>query len=408
MTSAASPPNGHVLLAVSGGIAAYKVPELVRQLGRAGHEVRCILTEAATRFVSPMVLQTLTGAPARSELFDAGEEGEISHIELADWADVVLVAPATADLLARMAGGLAGDLVSTVLLATRAPVLVAPAMNVNMWRHPATQRNLERLRERGVQVEGPEAGELACGWEGEGRMSDPTALAGRVGLMLGGHGWRGVGVLVTAGGTREPIDAVRAVTNRSSGKMGFAIAAEAARRGAEVVLVAGPCSLETPPGVRRVDVETALEMEAAVHESFESCHVAVMSAAVADFRPATPSERKIKKEDLAPGAGLRLELVPNPDILAGISARRGDRVVVGFAAESHDVIEAAKRKLARKACDLLVANDISRSDAGFDTDTNAVFLVSPGGQVEELPLLSKAEVAARLLDRIEKLRGVVR
>lgn len=408
MISASSPRTGRVLLAVSGGIAAYKVPELVRQLVRAGHEVRCVLTQAAAEFVSPMVLQTLTGAPARSELFDAAEEGEISHIELADWADLVLVAPATADLLARMAAGLAGDLVSTILLATRAPVLVAPAMNVNMWRHPATRENLERLRERGVLIEGPEAGELACGWEGEGRMSDPATLAGRAELLLGGDGWRGVRVLVSAGGTREPIDPVRSITNRSSGKMGFAIAGEAARRGAEVVLVAGPCSLETPQGVRRLDVETALEMEAAVRESFESCQVAVLSAAVADFRPAAPSDRKIKKEDLAPGAGLRIELVPNPDILAGISRERGDRVVVGFAAESHDVVEAAKRKLARKGCDLLVANDISRSDAGFDSDTNAVFLVSPGGQVEELPLLSKAEVAIRLLDRIEKLRGVSR
>ena len=365
MNPSPQPASGRVLVAVSGGIAAYKVPELVRQLVRAGHEVRCVLTEAAAEFVSPMVLQTLTGAPARTALFDPGQEGEISHIELADWADAVLVAPATADLLARMAHGLANDLVTTVLLATRAPVLVAPAMNVNMWRHPATQENLERLCARGVQVEGPEAGELACGWEGEGRMSDPETLAGRVGLLVGSGTWQGVRLLVSAGGTREPIDAVRSITNRSSGKMGFAIAAEAARRGAEVDLVAGPCTLQTPPGVTRSDVSTALEMEAAVRERFPACQVAVMTAAVADFRPRAVSERKIKKEDLAPGEGLRIDLVPNPDILAGISAERGERVVVGFAAESHDLVAAARRKLERKGCDLLVANDVSREDAGL-------------------------------------------
>jgi len=395
---------GNVLLAVAGGIAAYKIPELVRLLRRAGHSVRCVLTEAAGEFVSPLVLQTLSGAPVRSSLFDAGEEGEISHIELADWADLVVVAPATADRMAKLAQGLADDLVSTVLLATRAPVLLAPAMNVNMWSHPATRANAELLRERGVHFEGPEAGELACGWEGEGRMSEPVTLAGRVTLLLGGETWKGVRVLVSAGGTREPIDAVRSITNRSSGKMGFAVAEEAARRGAEVVLVAGPCPLPTPPGVRRIDIETALEMAAAVEQEFEASQVVVMAAAVADFRPAEASALKIKKEDLAPGAGLQIELVATPDILKGICGHKGDRVVVGFAAESHDVVEAARRKLARKGCDLLVANDISRTDAGFDTDTNAVMFVSPGGEVEELPLLPKIEVAGRILDRVEKLR----
>ena len=399
---------GNVLLAVAGGIAAYKVPELVRLLRRAGHAVRCVLTEAGREFVSPLVLQTLSGAAVRSSLFDESEEGEISHIELADWADLVVIAPATADRLAKLAHGLADDLVSTLLLATRAPVLLAPAMNVNMWSHPATRANVERLRERGVHFEGPEAGELACGWEGEGRMAEPGTIAGRVALLLGGRTWEGVHVLVSAGGTREPIDAVRSITNRSSGKMGFAVAEEAARRGAEVVLVAGPCALSTPPGVDRIDVETALEMAAAVEGEFEASQVVIMAAAVADFRPAERSNRKIKKEDLGPGAGLRIDLVPNPDILAGISARRGKRVVVGFAAESHDLVEAARRKLARKGCDLLVANDISRGDAGFDSDANSVTFVFPGGEVDELPLLPKAEVAARILDQVEKLRGGAR
>jgi phosphopantothenoylcysteine decarboxylase/phosphopantothenate--cysteine ligase len=306
--------------------------------------------------------------------------------------------------MAKMAAGIADDLVTTLLLATRAPVLAAPAMNVNMWRHPATQANAALLAERGVRFVGPNAGELACGWEGEGRMAEPAEIQGALELLLGRPTLAGERVLVTAGGTRERIDSVRALVNRSSGKMGFAIAAEAAARGAETVLVAAPSSLPTPPGVRRIDVETALEMRDAVRGELAAATVVVMAAAVADFRPARPADRKIKKEDLAEGAGLTLELVPNPDILKEISADRGARVVVGFAAESHDVVEAARRKLARKGCDLLVANDISRGDAGFETDANAVWLVWPGGDVEELPLLGKREVAGRLLDRIEKLR----
>jgi phosphopantothenoylcysteine decarboxylase/phosphopantothenate--cysteine ligase len=393
-----------VLVAVSGGIAAYKVPELVRGLRRSGHVVRCVLTPAAAEFVSPLALQTVSGSAVRTELFDVQEEGGIGHIELADWAEAVVVAPATAHVLARMAHGLADDLVTTLLLATRAPVLVAPAMNVQMWEHPATRANVEILRERGVRFIGPESGALACGWEGAGRMAEPAHILGALELQLGSRSLAGETVLVTAGGTREPIDSVRSVTNRSSGKMGFAIAAEAARRGAETVLVAGPVSLETPPGVRRIDVETALEMRDAVHAALGSSGVVVMAAAVADFRPAERFERKLKKEDLPEGQGLRLELVRNPDILAEISRAPGSRVVVGFAAESHDLVAAARRKLERKGCDLLVANDISRTDAGFESDANAVTLVSPGGDVEELPLLPKSEVASRLLDRIEKLR----
>jgi phosphopantothenoylcysteine decarboxylase/phosphopantothenate--cysteine ligase len=401
----AGAPAARVLLAVSGGIAAYKVPELVRALVRAGHDVRCVLTAGAEHFVSPLVLQTLSGAPVRSRLFDPSEESEIDHIALADWAQLVLVAPATAHLLARMATGLADDLVSTLLLATRAPVLVAPAMNVNMWRHPATQENVTRLRERGVRFIGPESGALACGWEGEGRMSEPAAIAEAAGLVVGPHTLSGEVVLVSAGGTREAIDPVRALTNRSSGKMGFAIAEEAARRGAEVVLVAGPTPLATPAGVRRVDVESALEMREAVQRELPRAGVVVMTAAVADFRPAKARARKIKKEDLAEDAGLVLELVRNPDILAEIGADKGERIVVGFAAESHDLVAAARRKLERKRCDLVVANDISRAGSGFESDENAVVFVSPGGDAEELPLLPKREVAVRLVDRIEKLRA---
>ncbi|MDH3520987.1 MAG: bifunctional phosphopantothenoylcysteine decarboxylase/phosphopantothenate--cysteine ligase CoaBC [Myxococcales bacterium] len=392
-----------ILVAVSGGIAAYKIPELVRMFVRAGHEVRCVLTPAATEFVSPLVLQALTGQPVRARLFDAAEEGAIDHIALADWADLLLVAPATADVLARMASGMANDLVTTVALATRAPLLLAPAMNVNMWRHPATRHNVATLLERGARCVGPGTGLLACGWEGEGRMSEPSEIAAHAELLLGARDLAGKRVLVTAGGTRERIDAVRFLGNRSSGKMGFAVARQAARRGAEVVLVAGPTSLPDLAGVRRIDVESALEMRDAVLAELPRADVVVKAAAVADFRPAQPAAQKIRKEELGEGRGLAIDLVQNPDILAEVCAQKGKRVVVGFAAESHDVIDSARRKLARKGCDLLVANDVSAAQAGFDVDTNTVSFVWPGGEVEALPPLSKDEVASQLLDRVSKL-----
>jgi phosphopantothenoylcysteine decarboxylase / phosphopantothenate---cysteine ligase len=394
-----------ILLAISGGIAAYKAPELLRVFRKAGHEVRCALTPDAARFVSPLVLQSLSGRSVRCDLFDAGEEGEIDHIGLADWAELVVVAPATANRMAKLAHGLADDLVSTVLLATRAPVLLAPAMNVNMWSHPATQTNLAILRSRGVELIGPEAGELACGWEGLGRMSEPSRIAEAAYSLLTAKSLAGERVLVTAGGTSEPIDSVRTITNRSSGKMGFAIASEAARRGAEVVLVAGVTSLPTPWGVRRIDVDSALAMRDVVLAELESASIVIKAAAVADFRPVTPVDRKLKKEDLPASGRLQLELVQNPDILAEICRNKGSRIIVGFAAESHDVVAAAQRKLTRKGCDLIVANDISRADSGFEVDQNAVLFVWPDQQVEELPLLAKSGVAAQLLDRIEKLRA---
>ncbi len=393
-----------IVLAVTGGIAAYKAPELVRQLKKAGHEVRCALTRSAAEFVSPLVLQTLSGEPVRQHLFDPGEESEIDHIGLADWAELVIVAPATADLLARMVHGRADDLVTAVLLATRAPVLVAPAMNVHMWSHPATEANVAVLAERGVLRVGPEAGELACGWEGLGRMSPPEAIVAAAEAALTAKSLAGETVIVTAGGTAEPIDAVRSVTNRSTGKMGFAIAEEAAGRGARVLLIVGPTvSLETPSGVERLDVGTAAQMREAVLGQLEASTIVIKAAAVADFRPARAEELKIKKEALAESSGLHLELVATTDILSEVCEQKGDRIVVGFAAESHDVVGAAKRKIERKGCDLLVANDISRTDAGFGTDDNAVLFVRPGGDVEELPLLPKREVAAQLFDRIEKI-----
>jgi phosphopantothenoylcysteine decarboxylase/phosphopantothenate--cysteine ligase len=394
-----------ILVAISGGIAAYKVPELVRLLRREGHAVRCIATPAALEFVTPLVLQSLSGAPVRARLFDASEEGEIDHIALADWAELLLVAPATAHTLARLAHGLADDLVTTVALATRAPLLLAPAMNVHMWEHAATRENVRVLRERGAGFVGPEPGELACGWEGMGRMAEPPAIAAAAARLLGPADLAGLCVLVTAGGTRERVDAVRYLGNRSSGRMGFAVAAEAARRGAEVVLIAGPGALPTPAGVRRVDVESALEMRDAVLAELPKAQVVIKAAAVADFRPAAPSERKIRKEDLPEGGGVELSLVRNPDILAEVCRQKGDRIVVGFAAESHDVVASARRKLARKGCDLMVANDISQPGSGFDAEHYAVSFVWPGGELETLPPLPKSEVASRLLDRIRALRG---
>ncbi len=394
-----------ILVAVTGGIAAYKVPELVRALIGAGATVRCAMTPEASEFVSPMVLQVLTGSAVRNRLFDPSQEGEIDHISLADWAELVVLAPATANTLAKLAHGLADDMVSAVLLATRAPILAAPAMNVNMWEHPATQRNLAILRERGIHTVGPDAGELACGWQGLGRMSQPDVIAAAAELQLAPKDLAGEVVLVSAGGTQEPVDAVRFLGNRSSGKMGFAIAAEAALRGARSVLVAGPSALATPPGVRRIDVETALEMRDAMVAELDGASIAVMAAAVADFRPSHFSEQKIKKEDLPDGAGMTLELTRNPDILAELSQKKGDRTIVGFAAESHDLIAAARRKLARKGCDLLVANDITQAASGFESDTNTVVFVWPDGQIEQLASLPKREVAAQLLDRVTKLRG---
>ncbi len=423
--------QNRIVLAVSGGIAAYKIPELVRVLRKEGHEVRCVLTASAAEFVSPLVLQTLSGHAVRTNLFDPEEEGRIDHIALADWAEVVCVAPATANLIAKLAYGIADDLVTTLVLATRAKLLVAPAMNVNMWNNQPTQENVGRLRARGVQFVGPEAGFLACGWQGEGRMSEVATLAEAIESALAPQSLAGEVVLVTAGGTQEPIDAVRVIANRSSGKMGYAIAAEAARRGAEVQLVSGPTALPTPIGVERTPVCTALEMRDAVKKHFLRASIVIQAAAVADFRAETVCERKIKKEELADGEGLPLRLVRNPDILAeicqqnraenfadaneehstrpGVGSKAGRRtarrIIVGFAAESHDVVASARRKLERKGCDLIVANDISRQDAGFEVDQNAVVLVNADGEAEEWPLLAKREVAVRLWDRIEKLKG---
>jgi phosphopantothenoylcysteine decarboxylase/phosphopantothenate--cysteine ligase len=390
-----------VLLGVSGGIAAYKACEIIRLLRRNGHEVRVVPTPNALEFVSALSLQTLSGHPVRTDLFSSTEESEISHIDLADWADVVVIAPATASLLARLANGLADDLLSTACLATRAPMLVAPAMNVNMYEHPATQANLEVLAKRGVRIVGPDRGELACGWEGPGRLAAVDEIVAAVERLTVEPSLAGEVLLVTAGPTNEPVDPVRVLTNRSSGRMGFALAQEAARRGAEVTLVAGPVQLPTPPGVERVDVETAEEMRGAVLEGLERATIVIKTAAVSDYRVESPAKQKLKR-----GSDPRvLQLVPNPDILAEVARQKGTRTVVGFAAETENVLEYARGKLEQKGCDLIVANDVSRADVGFDVDRNEVWIVGPApDDVVHAGPSSKQEVAERILDRIREVR----
>jgi phosphopantothenoylcysteine decarboxylase/phosphopantothenate--cysteine ligase len=412
----------NIVLGVSGGIAAYKAAELVRLLVKAGAVVDVVMTRAATEFITPLTLQTLSGRKVATELFDLVQESEIGHISLADRADLLLIAPATADLLARLSLGLGDDLLTTLALACKAPLLLAPAMNVNMWQHPAVQENLERLRRRGARVVGPSAGELACGWIGAGRLVEPPEIVEAARVLLGTPPERtapndlgGRRLLITAGPTFEALDPVRFLGNRSSGKMGFALAQRAARRGAEVTLVAGPVALPTPPGVRRLDVESAAEMADAVlprlpPEHAEAAHVIIMAAAVADFRPAEAAPHKLKKAQLGPRP--QVELVPTVDILAELGRRRGAGrapLLVGFAAETGHVIDYAARKLREKRCDLIVANDVAEPGSGFGTDTNRVTLLTPGRdaasapEAQALPQLPKEEVADRILDRVVEL-----
>jgi phosphopantothenoylcysteine decarboxylase/phosphopantothenate--cysteine ligase len=390
----------NVLLGVTGGIAAYKAPDLVRRLREQGAEVRVVMTPAATRFVTPLTFQAVSGHPVRDSLWDEAAEAAMGHIELARWADLVLVAPATADCLARLAAGLADDLLATLCLATEAPIHVAPAMNRQMWAHPATVENLAQLRARGVTVLGPAEGAQACGETGAGRMLEPAELV----AALAGNGAAGVlqgrRVLVTAGPTREALDPVRYLTNRSSGKMGYAVAAAARAAGAEVVLVSGPVALPAPAGVRVVRVETAAQMHAAVQAELPGIDVFVGAAAVADYRAAEPAGRKIKKRDEA----LQLALVRNPDILAEVAAATPRPFVVGFAAETEDVEANARHKLEAKRLDLIAANAVG-PDRGFDRDDNALRVFWPGGE-RDLGSGAKSALAGQLVELIaERMRA---
>ncbi len=388
------PMNGkRIVLGVTGGIAAYKSPDLVRRLVERGAQVQVVMTSGAREFVTPLTFQAVSGREVRSELWDSAAEAAMSHIELARWADLVLVAPATADFLAQLAHGLAGSLLGTLCLATAAPVAVAPAMNQQMWANPATAANVALLRARGVQVLGPGVGSQACGETGEGRMLEPVALADAAMALLPVQGpLAGHRVLITAGPTRERIDPVRFISNRSSGKMGYAVAQAARELGAEVTLVSGPVNLCTPPGVRRIDVETAQQMNDAVEAEVAAAQVFIATAAVADYRPTNPASLKIKK--VTDSLDLRMERTV--DILHAVAQRANRPYVVGFAAETNDVEVHARAKLERKNLDLIAVNEVGDCK-GFDRDDNQVVVLWQNGGRQELGEGSKTVLARRLM-----------
>jgi len=395
-----------VLLGVTGGIAAYKAPELVRRLVERGCEVQVVMTDGARRFVTPLTFEAVSGRRVRDDLWDPEAEASMGHIELARWADVVVVAPATAHFMAQLAGGLAGDLLTTLCLATTAPIVLAPAMNQAMWANTATQANRALLEARGVRLLGPAEGDQACGEVGPGRMLEPLAIAtalletpGRVHLKS----LAGLKVLVTAGPTREPIDPVRYITNRSSGKMGYALAAAAREAGADVVLVSGPVALPAPAGVRRVEVETADELYAKVHEEIKGVDIFVGCAAVSDYRPQKAATQKIKRT----ANELELSLVRSPDTLASVAQLPSPPFTVGFAAETQDVARHAREKLVKKRIDMIAANQVGR-DCGFDRETNALTVYWPGGELA-LGEGSKPGLARRLVELIaERYRAARR
>jgi phosphopantothenoylcysteine decarboxylase/phosphopantothenate--cysteine ligase len=396
-----------IALGVSGGIAAYKAAELLRLVQDKGLDVQVVMTRSACEFITPLTFAALSGHKVITEMFGEAQgssnlESAIEHIAVAQSIEALVIAPATANVLAKMANGVADDFLTTLYLATKAPVIVAPAMNVNMWEHAATQQNLETLRARGVRVVNSDEGYLACGMTGAGRLASPASIAQAVFDTLGVHDdLAGEVVLITAGPTQEPLDPVRFISNRSSGKMGYALAEASRRRGARVLLVSGPTHPE-PPAVDTIErVQTAAEMADAVFRHSEKATIIVMAAAVADFRPATTHAEKIKKRVGAP----EVKLEPTVDILAEVSRRRrGGQIFVGFAAETENVAENSTAKLRAKALDLLVANDVSRQGAGFDVDTNIVTLLFPDGRNIELEKMSKLDVANRVLDEVVKLR----
>jgi phosphopantothenoylcysteine decarboxylase / phosphopantothenate---cysteine ligase len=391
-----------ILVGVTGGIAAYKTPALVRAFTSAGRDVHVVTTRSATKFVSPLVLATLSGNPVHTSLWAKRNTPSVAHITLADRAAVAVVAPATANILAKLAWGICDDLLTTVLAAVTCPVLLCPSMNVNMFRRPAVQRNLEILKELGYRIAEPETGWLACGWTGPGRMPEPEEIAERTLLLVGPHDLKGERILVTAGPTEEPIDPVRVLTNRSSGKMGVAVARRAAMRGAEVTLVAGPLKVKPPVGVKTVSASTALDMQQKVMDLFPAMDAVVKAAAVSDFRPASLHPHKIKKNEPMFGS---IALTQNPDILRGLGEiKRPEQILIGFAAETHDPEANARKKLIEKRLDMLVLNDVSKEGAGFDGDTNIVRFLYPDGREEQTGLLLKEAVADLILDRLKEMR----
>lgn len=392
-----------ILLGVSGGIAAYKTPELVRRLRDRGAEVRVMMTDAAREFITPLSLQAVSGYPVFYHLLDPSAEAAMGHIELAKWADLVIIAPATADIIARISHGMANDLVTTACLATPAPIAIVPAMNQQMYRAAATQENLQRLHTQGMDIWGPDSGSQACGDIGPGRMLDPADIVALAVEHTGSvSDLQHLKIMLTAGPTREPLDPVRYISNHSSGKMGFAIAEAAARRGASVTLIAGPVSLPTPKGVTRIDVITAVDMQSAVMENITQQDIFIGSAAVADYRAATIAADKIKKQGDEDNE-ITLQLIKNPDIVAGVAALTQNRpYVVGFAAETRNVEEYAQQKRRRKQLDLICANDVSLAEQGFNSDNNALHLFWQEGD-KVLPLSTKQLLGQQLLDEIVRL-----
>jgi phosphopantothenoylcysteine decarboxylase/phosphopantothenate--cysteine ligase len=398
-----------IALGVTGGVAAYKAAELVRALQQEKLDVQVVMTRNAQEFITPLTFAALTGQKVITGMFgpSSGEpanvESAIEHIAVAQRIDLLLIAPATADILARLANGIADDFLTTLYLATKAPTIVAPAMNVNMWEHPATQENLARLRARGARVVEPDEGYLACGMTGPGRLASTEAIVRTVREVLGlRYDFGGETVLVTAGPTCEDLDPIRFLTNRSSGKMGYAVAEAAQRRGATVILVSGPTELSPPAGVEWIPVRTTEEMHRAVLECAAEATVVVMAAAVADYRPVAPQTKKIKR-----GEGrLTIALEQTPDILADLGRQKGSRILVGFAAETDHVAENARKKLATKPVDLVVANDVTEPGAGFDVDTNVVTLFARDGREISLPRMTKFDIANRILDESLQLRKI--
>ncbi len=384
-----------ILLGVTGGIAVYKSVELLRLLTKAGANVHVVMTKAATEFVTPLTFQTLSCNPVHTELFNLIQEQEIGHISLADRAEIVLIAPATANIIGKIAGGIADDLLTTTIMATKAPVLIAPAMNVNMYQNPIYKENEARLRELGYHFVDAETGSLACGWEGNGRLAKPERIFDRASALLAPSDLKGETILITAGPTREELDPVRYISNHSSGKMGYALAKTARDRGARVILVSGPTCLEPPLGIELINVESACQMRDAVFSMVESCTVIIKAAAVADYRPALRSNEKIKKR----GKNLTLELEKNPDILTELGQMKKPPLLIGFAAETNDLQTNATAKLTAKNLDMIVANDINQEGAGFNTSTNIARLLYRNGTVEPLELMSKTRLADIILDR---------
>lgn len=393
-----------IVLGVTGGIAVYKAVDLVSRLRKAGCEVRVVMTEHAQQFVTPLTFKEISGNAVATSMWNANQEFNVEHIALANWADVFLVAPATANILAKMACGIADDLLSTTLLAAQAPIVVCPAMNTGMYQNPATQENIAKLQERGVTVMPPAVGHLACGTSGPGRLPEPQQIVEFMSAFFAGRegDLRGLRVLVTAAGTREPIDPVRYVGNRSSGKMGYAVAQMAAERGADVLLISGPSALAAPPNVRVVNVETTNEMLEACLAAYGDVDIVIKAAAVADYRPRDVADQKIKKKT---DDALTVVMDKNPDILKTLGAKKERQVLVGFAAETQNLLANAREKVVKKNLDMIVANDVTAAGAGFNSDTNIVKFLFANGDVRELEQMPKVDVANRILDEAIRIRN---